>query len=220
MDYPRHYLSLIERARNRPQSIGYVEFHHVIPKCLGGTNESTNIVELTPEEHYIAHLLLAKIYPKNKGINSAAMFMTSKNKNHKRSNKQYAWVKRNLSEIMKGPDNPSKKNPIRGEKHYLFGKKRENVFTDDSKKRISESKKGSKNPFFGCKPWNHPRATDETIAVWKSADVIAAMLGDIGYYRIAKQLGFRPHQVSSVCDYLKSGWVPSEDPVWNKLKAT
>ena len=40
----------------------YKEAHHIVPKCLGGSNEHDNLVDLTAREHYIAHILLAKIY--------------------------------------------------------------------------------------------------------------------------------------------------------------
>lgn len=36
--------------------------HHIIPKCLNGTDESSNLTRLTAREHYIAHLLLVKIH--------------------------------------------------------------------------------------------------------------------------------------------------------------
>ena len=35
MDYKKHYNALIERARGRELD-AYVEWHHVIPKCMGG----------------------------------------------------------------------------------------------------------------------------------------------------------------------------------------
>ena len=55
----------------------YVEKHHVIPKCMGGDNKSRNIAILTPEEHYVAHLLLVKIYPTNYQLVYAANMMGS-----------------------------------------------------------------------------------------------------------------------------------------------
>jgi len=36
--------------------------HHIIPRSLGGLNDKINLVNLTAREHYIAHLLLWKIY--------------------------------------------------------------------------------------------------------------------------------------------------------------
>lgn len=63
MNYEQIYQNLIEyRIKNKPQ--GYVERHHILPKSLGGKDENDNIVILTGREHWIAHLLLHKIYRK------------------------------------------------------------------------------------------------------------------------------------------------------------
>jgi len=74
MDYEKIYNQLVFRAKNenrkKKQGTSY-EAHHIIPKCLGGEGEChqwrthPNIVLLTPREHFIAHLLLLEIYPKN-----------------------------------------------------------------------------------------------------------------------------------------------------------
>lgn len=98
MNYKAHYERLIERARTREKPTGYIEIHHVKPRCMGGTDEQENLVPLTPEEHFTAHLLLAKMYPKNVGLIMAArmMCMTS----HGRNNKEYAWVRRRIAENM------------------------------------------------------------------------------------------------------------------------
>lgn len=64
MDYKKVYNSIIEKAINRNDNIdGYFEKHHIIPKCKGGTNESSNLVKLTLREHFICHWLLHLIYP-------------------------------------------------------------------------------------------------------------------------------------------------------------
>ena len=62
MDYSRQYNLIINKAKERVLE-EYSETHHIIPKCLGGTNENTNLVELTPREHLICHRLLVKMYP-------------------------------------------------------------------------------------------------------------------------------------------------------------
>lgn len=61
MNYKRVYDELISYRQETPP-IGYIEHHHILPKCLGGDNKESNIVQLTAREHYIAHLLLHKIY--------------------------------------------------------------------------------------------------------------------------------------------------------------
>jgi len=109
MDYKKHYDLLIERARTR-QLTGYVERHHVVPRCIGGTDETSNLVELTPEEHYVAHQLLIKIYPDVDGLVYAANKMTVSSKTVKRNNKRYGWLKRRYQRICKkrvGNKNPS-----------------------------------------------------------------------------------------------------------------
>lgn len=40
----------------------YTEKHHIIPKHIGGVNDNANLVEMLPEEHYMAHLLRFKAY--------------------------------------------------------------------------------------------------------------------------------------------------------------
>jgi len=55
--YSKWYNSIIERARSRSIE-GYTESHHIIPKCIGGTNKKENLVRLTYREHRLCHLLL------------------------------------------------------------------------------------------------------------------------------------------------------------------
>lgn len=113
MDYKAHYNRLIERAKYRsilPDI--YFEEHHIIPKCLGGADKSGNLVKLFPEEHYVAHQLLVKIYPENDKILSAAIVMGGKKKGRKQcNNKVYGWLKKRLSASRKGkPGHPRSKD--------------------------------------------------------------------------------------------------------------
>lgn len=92
MNYQKHYDLLIERARARVLD-GYVEVHHVVPRCIGGSDENDNLVQLTAEEHYVAHQLLHKIYPNVSGLAFAMVAMTGKT-NPNRSNKTYGWIRK------------------------------------------------------------------------------------------------------------------------------
>lgn len=89
MDYKNHYNMLIKRAKNRTLSVK-TETHHIIPRCMGGNNNASNLAELTPEEHFLAHELLVKIYPENKSLVFAAHMMGATRQN----NKVYGWLKR------------------------------------------------------------------------------------------------------------------------------
>lgn len=87
MEYSRVYEALIEHAQNHP-SDGYTEKHHIIPRCLGGSNDPQNIVRLTARQHFIAHLLLAKIYG---GKLAHAAFRMSNMRRY--GNRQHAWMR-------------------------------------------------------------------------------------------------------------------------------
>ena len=63
MNYYKIYEQLVNKAQKQILPAGtYVERHHIIPKCLGGSNDKSNIVIFTGRQHYIAHLLLLKHY--------------------------------------------------------------------------------------------------------------------------------------------------------------
>ena len=47
MNYQKHYDALIDRARNCALH-GPCEKHHIIPRCMGGSNKQDNLVELHP----------------------------------------------------------------------------------------------------------------------------------------------------------------------------
>lgn len=139
MNYQAIYIRLISTKTKR---IGYVEKHHILPRCLGGTDDKENIVELYPEEHYLAHLLLCKIYPKNQKLLYAAMNMTTGSmiNNGKRTNKAYGWLRRQYAESMSGDNNPNRKNPELQKLAALkrTGQKR----TEETKTKMSMSQKG------------------------------------------------------------------------------
>jgi hypothetical protein len=127
MNYEYHYSRLIETRtkliRNKKES--YFENHHIIPKCLGGSNKKINLVLLTPREHFLAHWLLFEIY-KNTRYSKQMSFsfwrMCSKNKHTKDriySSRQYNLAKENHI------------NQLKGNKHLLGYK-----FTDEQKNNI------------------------------------------------------------------------------------
>lgn len=102
MNYKAIYDNLIKRASSRIiDSLAYYETHHIIPKCLGGSNDVTNLVKLTAREHYIAHLCLIKIYPGNAKLVKAAVMMCCNSNTTKRSgNRIYEWLRKKHSVAM------------------------------------------------------------------------------------------------------------------------
>lgn len=100
MDYRKHYDKLINRAKTREKPNCYTEDHHIIPRCMGGGDDPDNIATLTPEEHFTAHLLLGKMYPKHGGIWMAVRMMCRNLHGRRQTNKEYAWIRRRISETM------------------------------------------------------------------------------------------------------------------------
>jgi hypothetical protein len=71
MNYYKLYNTIIQNSqlKNRKKNCGiYYENHHILPKSLGGNNESNNLILLTAKEHFICHHLLTKIYPHNSDL--------------------------------------------------------------------------------------------------------------------------------------------------------
>lgn len=63
----------------------YHERHHIVPKCMGGTNEEENLIDLFAREHFIAHKLLADENPDNHKLVYAYICMAFvKNDKHQR----------------------------------------------------------------------------------------------------------------------------------------
>jgi hypothetical protein len=67
MNWKGIYESLINKAKMEMRSKNedcYYERHHIIPKHLGGNNDTENLVLLTFREHILAHYLLWRIHGK------------------------------------------------------------------------------------------------------------------------------------------------------------
>lgn len=97
-----HYATLIERARQRQRPIA-CEDHHVIPRCMGGLDVEENRAALTPEEHYVAHQLLIRIYPDEPKLVYAAFMMSLTNRyHHRRGNRPYGWIRRKMATQQRG----------------------------------------------------------------------------------------------------------------------
>lgn len=59
--YSNLYQKIVENARTKEYNC-YTEIHHIIPRCIGGTDDPDNLVRVSYREHYILHYLLTKMY--------------------------------------------------------------------------------------------------------------------------------------------------------------
>ena len=104
MDYQKIYNNLVESRNN--QSVytdGYYEKHHIVPKCLGGTDDAQNLVKLTYREHFIAHWLLCKIHKNHSGIQYAFLCMLRKQPTGERilTSRMFDVIKKNFAKYKK-----------------------------------------------------------------------------------------------------------------------
>lgn len=81
MNIERIYQDIITRAKSEGRIKGqatYYELHHIVPRSMGGSDDSDNLVLLTGREHFICHLILARMHP-DKSIAHAAFKMACVN---------------------------------------------------------------------------------------------------------------------------------------------
>jgi len=145
MNYQKIYNQIILRAQERSSSkkeanlvLGYSEAHHIIPKCLGGTDEPDNIAYLSASEHFIAHQLLVKIYPENNKLKYALSMLCCSSKHNserKMTNKMYSWIRRELGKAMSGTVEEGNERAIKIS-NSLSGRTKEN----DPSKRAAAAK--------------------------------------------------------------------------------
>ena len=128
MNYKRIYEQLIaSRIGSTPD--GYYERHHIIPSCIGGTDDKANIVSLTAREHYIAHWLLWKIHRVAPLAHAFwSMARTSDNQSRVISSRAYASARNAHISVLREK---------KGDKNHFFGKKH----SEETKRVISEKAK-------------------------------------------------------------------------------
>jgi hypothetical protein len=168
--YSTWYYNIINRAQSRTLE-GYVERHHIIPKCLGGTNERSNLVALTAKEHYICHRLLIRMTSddaKKKMIKALSAFRASgRNKGRRLTSNQYEqirletvddvpwnkglkWSDEARAKISAGRSGQIRKLSPESQAS-LVKKLKERIITDEHRANLSKSLKGRPAPNKGKK---------------------------------------------------------------------
>lgn len=144
MNYQKIYDQLISKRKSYPiKKPHYFERHHITPRCIGGNNNPENIVKLTAREHYIAHLLLAKIHGGK--LWAAVVYMS---KASTKSAKGVDRVGSRLYEKAKIEDSAWRSEAYSGENGYWYGKRMPWKYIE--KMRGSRpSIAGELNPNFG-----------------------------------------------------------------------
>lgn len=162
MNYVRLYRLFIASRRLKEVSLtGYAETHHIQPRSLGGSDDAANLIRLSAEDHFFAHLLLAKAHGGEMWYAVVAMTMARSGRSGcerflRRTRKIVALARERAAEI----HSSRMKGRFAGELHPMFGKPcselarqktRERhaaglnpMNSADSRRKLSESLKGRK----------------------------------------------------------------------------
>lgn len=192
MNYQKIYEAIVSKAQNRNTIEGYFEKHHIVPTSLGGTDDEMNIVKLTSREHFIAHVLLAKIYG-GKMITAAYLMSTRGNKSRDYSvlrEQHISRIKGNKERGIKISKSLSGK--VKTEEHVSNWKisrasndgwKR----TEEQNQKLSVSISGHKNPMYGK---THSAEARKIISEANKQKVVCPHCGKIGGISIMKRWHF------------------------------
>lgn len=153
----------------------YTEKHHIVPRCLNGSDEDSNLVLLSYKEHIIVHMLLYSIYPDNRDLFLSFSLLVQLDPREGLLDLSVSLdyledLKITRSEFMRGEKNPMK-NPEISVKVSAAKKGKEGSFkghhhSEETKKILSQRTKdlgwtGDKHPMFGK---HHTQETKDKIS--------------------------------------------------------
>ena len=143
MTYDEFIQNILD-TRGRTMDASEKERHHILPRCLGGSDDTENLIDLTYEEHFIAHKTLAEENPDSMPLQrSFRRLLNCKTENGVSCIKTPEDYKKAKLEVLKKASET----------------KRNMVVSEETRRKISESKIGKKRPNFKKR-----ELTDEEIA--------------------------------------------------------
>ena len=123
---------------------GYSEKHHIIPKSMGGTDARSNLIALTPRQHFVAHWMLWKAYGGSMG--RAFFMMSNFGKYGKVNSRTYAMARADYSEQVSIQITGKVMPPISEETRQKMSKSAVGrKVSDATKAKISAFQKGCKH---------------------------------------------------------------------------
>jgi hypothetical protein len=129
---------------------GYSEKHHIIPRSMGGTDNRSNLIALTPRQHFVAHWMLWKAYGGSMG--RAFFMMSNFGKYGKVNSRTYAMARADYAEQVSIQMTGKTMPPISEETRQkmsqsAIGRK----VSDETKAKISAFNKGKKRDAEFCR---------------------------------------------------------------------
>jgi hypothetical protein len=153
--YTTWYGNIINSAKTN-LNVGYTETHHIVPRSLGGSNDPSNLVDLSARQHFICHWLLTKIHTgqdRGKMINALVMMQGESTHQHryktKITSRAFAKLREEYAAYISKMNTGSKLTVEQREKvrQSKLGKSRS--FTTEWKENLGKNHK-SKNGTYDC----------------------------------------------------------------------
>jgi hypothetical protein len=187
VDYKKHYINLIKTRYNRKREQNvYYEKHHIIPKCLGGSNKKENIVYLTPREHYLAHWLLYRIRPYSNKLSYSFWIMNWPG--NKKVKRQYTISSRMYEEARNAmrETNKKKMNSNNHTKGITLSQEHRNKISESCKGKRNTLEQLKKQSLAQMKPINQFTKDGIFIKKWDSQKSIFESLGIMSAGNVCK----------------------------------
>lgn len=128
----------------------YYERHHILPKCMGGTNDEENLIDLFAKEHFIAHKILAEENPDNNSLIYAWTCMTFTRGGN--------TIRPELA-----PEEYEKARIALGKAVSQSNRNRD--WSEESREKLRQRMSGSNNNMYG-RPWWNEDTPQEKIDQW------------------------------------------------------
>lgn len=139
------------------------QIHHVLPKSMNDGKYANETITLSLLDHFNAHLVLANCFDRNtdekrKNLSACKYIKVHVKKYMEKMNFQVPkefhefW---NLAHIIMKDFNKGENNLFFGRKHseetkaIIKEKRKLQIFTEETRKKLSDANKGEKNHFFG-----------------------------------------------------------------------
>lgn len=150
--YTKWYFGIIDKARARTGLV-VKEIHHILPRCMNGSDDPENLVDLTPREHFMCHLMLTKMVCDD-GVRSKLAYAAWQQSRGKTINsKTYSYLRENLSKTYTGRKRPAFSEEWKANMSKAKIGKKTRPHTEKTIKQISENRRGKSvgedNHFFG-----------------------------------------------------------------------
>lgn len=231
--YYKQYNNLIDKCIQM-ESEGYsedvyTEVHHILPKCMGGTNKKDNLVRMPVRYHIFAHIFLMKAFPNNNKLVYAANRMLSCNGNSLINRepiiKKFSTI---LISMIRKEVSIKTSERVSGENHPLFGthhseETRNKIrkarletkmppASEELRKKRSENAKGEKNGMYGKHPSEETKRKILELRKQGKAGHFSKVQGPDGtVYKSVKDaaeaLGVDRHKITDLAKrHPESGW--------------